>query len=287
VDRPNGPRSPRCTNERTEGKNSKEAERRQTRRQKLHLPAQRAPCGARSPVGVPLRLSPGRQLVPKAQRQAMLSGTVRSVRSCTAAPTGGRRPCASSRALPAPEQQTNVPVQRAPRVPVIVPAGLMPKPPECGGDEPSAPRAPQPAPPALVTGRRPCKGARCTLLVRRGVWIQEIPADAVIPLMWRESFFAVCLIRRRGNCGIAAMVRIIVAKVRRVRAFLNWDNEMIRFRSEANLGPISKVGRGAKRGVRRTSLNPGYDLGSPINSETRVSPHAAALAASAAGLAAV
>lgn len=150
------------------------------------------------------------------------------------------------------------------------------------------PRAPQPAPPALVTGRRPCKGARCTLLVRRGVWIQEIPADAVIPLMWRESFFAVCLIRRRGNCGIAAMVRIIVAKVRRVRAFLNWDNEMIRFRSEANLGPISKVGRGAKRGVRRTSLNPGYDLGSPINSETRVSPHAAAaLAASAAGLAAV
>jgi len=224
VDRPNGPRSPRCTNERTEGKNSKEAERRQTRRQKLHLPAQRAPCGARSPVGVPLRLSPGRQLVPKAQRQAMLSGTVRSVRSCTAAPTGERRPCASSRALPAPEQQTNVPVQRAPRVPVIVPAGLMPKPPECGGDEPSAPRAPQPAPPALVTGRRPCKGARCTLLVRRGVWIQEIPADAVIPLMWRESFFAVCLIRGRRNCGIAAMIRIIVAKVRRVRAFLNWDD---------------------------------------------------------------
>ena len=81
---------------------------------------------ARSPVGVPLRLSPGRQLVPKAQRQAMLSGTVRSVRSCTAAPTGERRPCASpcmirksgcrfsgkimhhSRALPAPEQ---IPVQ--------------------------------------------------------------------------------------------------------------------------------------------------------------------------------
>jgi hypothetical protein len=45
------------------------------------------------------------------------------------------------------------------------------------------------------------------------------------------------------------MIRIIVAKVRRVRAFLNWDNKMIRFRSGANLGPISKVGRGAKRGV--------------------------------------
>ena len=86
-----------------------------------------------------------------------------------------------------------------------------------------------------------------------------------------------------------------------MRAFLNWDNKMIRFRSGANLGPISKVGRGAKRGVslvkvtlvsepsgRRRSLNPGYDLGSPINSETRASPHeVAALAASAAGLAAV
>jgi hypothetical protein len=91
VDRPNGSRS-RTVHERTDGrKESKETERRQTHVQLLHLPAQRAPCGARSPVGVPLRLSPGRQLVPKARRQAMLSRTVRSVRSETAAPTGGRR----------------------------------------------------------------------------------------------------------------------------------------------------------------------------------------------------
>jgi hypothetical protein len=59
---------------------------------------------ARSPVGVPLRLSPGRQLVPKARRQAMLPGTVRSVWSLTAAPTGERRPCACPRVLPAPKQ---------------------------------------------------------------------------------------------------------------------------------------------------------------------------------------
>ena len=73
----------------------------------LHLAgAARTLAGARSPVGVPLRLSPGRQLVPKAQRQAMLSGTVRSVRSATAAPTGGRRSCASPRVLPAPEKRT-------------------------------------------------------------------------------------------------------------------------------------------------------------------------------------
>ncbi len=82
------------------------------------------PCGVRSPLGVPPRLSPGRQLVPKALHQAMLRETVRGVQSCTAAPTGGRRPCASpcmirksgcrfsgkimhhSQALPAPEKRT-------------------------------------------------------------------------------------------------------------------------------------------------------------------------------------
>jgi hypothetical protein len=42
-----------------------------------------------SPVGVLPRFSPGRQLVPKAQRQAMLSGTVRSARSY-GPPTGAR-----------------------------------------------------------------------------------------------------------------------------------------------------------------------------------------------------
>jgi hypothetical protein len=109
-----------------ERKKKKEAERRKARSHRRTCRVRRAPCGARSPSGVPLRLSPGRQLVPKAQRQAMLSGTVRSVRSCTAAPTGERRPCASpcmirkrecrfsgktmhhSQALPAPKQ---IPVQ--------------------------------------------------------------------------------------------------------------------------------------------------------------------------------
>ncbi len=46
-----------------------------------------------------------------------------------------------------------------------------------------------------------------SLLVRWVVWIQEISAGYAISLMRRDSFFVVCLIRRRANCGIAAMIR--------------------------------------------------------------------------------
>ncbi len=120
----------------TRFRQSKEAERRQTRRQKLHLPAQRCPHpdppphagegmgGGSSPVGVPLRLLPGRQLVPKAQRQAMLRGSspersvlygrlnreAETLRFSTGVTRAGK---------------TNepVPVQRAPRAPVMMPAG--------------------------------------------------------------------------------------------------------------------------------------------------------------------
>ena len=49
-----------------------EAERRETRKLTRALRARGALCGARSPLGVPLRLWPGRQLVPKARHQAML-----------------------------------------------------------------------------------------------------------------------------------------------------------------------------------------------------------------------
>src|SRR6185437_16889695 len=48
----------RRTKERTDGKIKKEAERRQTRVYLLHRKAQRAPCRARSPVGVPRRFCP-------------------------------------------------------------------------------------------------------------------------------------------------------------------------------------------------------------------------------------
>ena len=51
------------------------------------------------------------------------------------------------------------------------------------------PRAPQPAPPALVTGWRPCKEAGCILLFQRGVRVQEIPADASHPVDVTRVFF--------------------------------------------------------------------------------------------------
>jgi hypothetical protein len=83
-------------------KEEKEAERREAHcLQPPHLAVRRCPHpdpppqagegmgGGSSPVGVPPRFSPGRQLVPKAQRQAMLSETVRSARSY-GPPTGAK-----------------------------------------------------------------------------------------------------------------------------------------------------------------------------------------------------
>ena len=96
-------------------KKKKEAERRQTHNP-LHLPVQRAPCQARSPIGVPPRFSPKGLSIPKAH---LGPGFVRRM------PRAGDSPpasvCTSS---------------DAPRVPVIVPAGMMPETPGSGGDEP-------------------------------------------------------------------------------------------------------------------------------------------------------
>ena len=46
------------------------------------------------------------------------------------------------------------------------------------------------------------------------------------------------------------------AKVRRVRAFSNWDNEMVRFRGEADIDPISKVGCIGRNDSTRKRLRP-------------------------------
>ena len=89
----------------------------------LYLAVQLAPCKARSPIGVPPRLSPKGVIVPKAQLQARLPGTW------------------SERALPAiacpSPASTSRPGHNAGR--------LMPKPPGSGSDEPP-PAAPRPAP---------------------------------------------------------------------------------------------------------------------------------------------
>ena len=73
--------------------------------ERLHLPVQRAPCRARSPIGVPPRFSPEGLLIPKAQLQARLPGTW------------------VQRALPAVACPSPV---EAPHGPVIVPVSMMP-----------------------------------------------------------------------------------------------------------------------------------------------------------------
>ncbi len=100
----------------------------------LRACARRAPCKARTPVGVPLRLSPRGLSSPKAQRQATLPGSSPEHAILWTANRGEDRTRLHGHY---PRRKTPVPVQRAPRAPVIVPAGLMPKPPECASDEPS------------------------------------------------------------------------------------------------------------------------------------------------------
>jgi hypothetical protein len=51
------------------------------------------------------------------------------------------------------------------------------------------------------------------------VWIQEIPAEGAIPLIQQRIISRALFDSRRGNCGIAAMIRSFVAKVRREREF--------------------------------------------------------------------
>jgi hypothetical protein len=99
----------------------------------LYLAVQLAPCKARSPIGVPPRFLPKGVIVPKAHPGP---GFVRR------APRGGFAADASPHS------------QRAPRAPVIVPAGLIPETPGSGSDEPppagTASRSDQPGSPADV-----------------------------------------------------------------------------------------------------------------------------------------
>ena len=101
--------------------NKREAERRQTQ---CFMSRTQAACGtrhekaacaalrlrARSPAGVPLRLSPEGLSSQRLSFRPCFLGLGRSARSCTAAPTGGRRPCAVATGVTRPEKP--VPVQR-------------------------------------------------------------------------------------------------------------------------------------------------------------------------------
>ena len=87
----------------------------------------------RSPLGVPPPFSPKGVLVPKARRQAMFPATWPERLVLKARPNRGaetsRRSAGVTRA--GLSQSSD-----APRVPVVVPADMMPKPPGSGGDEP-------------------------------------------------------------------------------------------------------------------------------------------------------
>jgi hypothetical protein len=126
-----------------------EAERRQTPVTLLHLTAQRAPCRARSPVGVPHRLSLG-GCHPPAQLQARLPATRRE-RTVPDRPCG-RRPCASPRALPAARlSQSSDSTSRTGRSTGMLDARSRPG----AAVTNRHPQAPPPAPPDGVTAWRP------------------------------------------------------------------------------------------------------------------------------------
>jgi hypothetical protein len=67
-----------------------------------HLTVRLAPCKARSPAGVPPRFSPKGLSSPRLSVRPCFLRLGRSVWSAKPAPTGGRRPRAAPRALPAP-----------------------------------------------------------------------------------------------------------------------------------------------------------------------------------------
>jgi hypothetical protein len=172
--------------------------------------------GGSSPLGVPLRLSPGRQLVPKALHQAMLRETVRGVRSCTAAPTGERRPRASPRELPAPEKRTKHCLRTASTSHTGPSAGTM---------MPDAARERVTNPPA-GTALAPSQGvsSRRTSL-RKARWesfsseggMDSRNSGGCRHLFDLTRLFFRCLFdSRRGNCGIPALIRISFAKARKV-----------------------------------------------------------------------
>ena len=137
-------------------------------------------------------------------------GLGRSVWSCTAASTGRRRPCAAPRALPAPEKQRPVPVQRSTSHAGHSAGRMMPKPPESGSDEP--PRAGTAlAPPAAVTRPASLTGARGRASTARAMRVKRYRrADGIKLISRRFSLRPSLLPRTRPK----EFVRIIVASTR-------------------------------------------------------------------------
>ena len=166
----------------TQAANKGEAERPETRRHNPRLAGTGRPLRGRSPLGVPLRLLPGGQLVPKALHQAMLRETVRSARSY-GPPTGARIVRISTGVTRAGKTiETS-----CPRTVSTSRAGhdadrLMPDAARERVTNPPAGTALAPSQ-GVSSRRTSLRKARWSLLVRRALRIQEIPAAGAIPLI--------------------------------------------------------------------------------------------------------
>ena len=202
---PEASRSGAASKERTEIKRKQNADRRKF--------ANSASCDAarasQSAHACPAFHCGSRQrglLVPKAQRQAMLPETWPERSILYGRPNRGaetlRLSTGVTRAAP-------VPVQRAPRAPVIVPAGMMPKPPESDGDEPP-PAGTALAPPDEVTGRRPLRERDAPPLPFAGP-LSSLVTGVVTRVLISRRFFASAAwpwrrVRRSSWCKSKIMI---------------------------------------------------------------------------------
>ena len=204
-----------CARPRPQTKGKRNAERRVVTTRALR--ARGAPLRRRSPLGVPPRLLPGRQLVPKALHQAMLRETVRSARSY-GPPTGARIVRISTGVTRAGK------LKQLPRTVSTSRTGH-----DTGRLMPDAARERVTNPPA-GTALAPSQGvsSRRTSL-RKARWSSFSSAGG---LDTRNSggachpfdatrFFFICLFDSRSvKYGIVAMIRIFPVKARKARRFL-------------------------------------------------------------------
>ena len=177
---------------------------------------------------------------PRPGTRPCFRGAVRSVRSCTAASTGRRRPCAFPRVLPAPEKRTY-----CPRTASTSHAG------HCAGRMmPDAARERVTNPPAgtalapsqgVSSRRTSLRKARWSLLVRRAGWIQEIPPRRCIALMCRRFSKRVAAHGLRQQRGTKRIVEAIGRNARSSLRFCLFASRT--FVCFAELRPSSRVPR--------------------------------------------
>jgi hypothetical protein len=154
-------------------KEKKEAERRKTLFHNLRACARRASGGTRTPSGVPRRLLSKGLTHPKDSASDQASRDRHPKQRASLRPAPAPVTASTSRAGHSAGRHD---VRCRPGAKVTSPC----------------PRAPQPAPPDGVSGRRPCKRARSAFLVRRTARDQAIPPAGNMRLIRRQFCSARC-----------------------------------------------------------------------------------------------